>query len=127
MRGINMKICLFGASSEDINKVYFEQVEELGKLVANGANKTCDKNEIAFSLVYAPEEENSNYEEEGLLTEMGNERKEPVKDRVTNALKEIKEGHTAFCKFTHKGHFNSPLSLFFDKKTIILQIKDDIF
>lgn len=34
MRGINMKICLFGASSEDINKVYFEQVEELGKLMA---------------------------------------------------------------------------------------------
>lgn len=30
-----MKICLFGASSEDINKIYFEEVENLGKMMAN--------------------------------------------------------------------------------------------
>jgi len=30
-----MRICLFGASSENINEVYFEQVEKLGKMMAN--------------------------------------------------------------------------------------------
>ncbi len=29
-----MNICLFGASSEEINKVYFEEVEKLGKMMA---------------------------------------------------------------------------------------------
>ncbi len=29
-----MNICLFGASSENINKIYFEEVEKLGKLMA---------------------------------------------------------------------------------------------
>ena len=29
-----MNICLFGASSEDINNIYFEKVEELGKAIA---------------------------------------------------------------------------------------------
>lgn len=30
-----MNICLFGASSEDINKIYFEEVEKLGKMMAS--------------------------------------------------------------------------------------------
>ena len=86
-RGEGIACCLFSGSLDNI-KIGVKTPgtgnteEELGKLVANSANKTCDKNEIAFSLVYTPEEENSNYEEEGLLTKMGNERKEPVKDRV---------------------------------------------
>ena len=29
-----MNICLFGASSEEINKVYFEEVEQLGRMMA---------------------------------------------------------------------------------------------
>ncbi|MBR5517329.1 MAG: TIGR00730 family Rossman fold protein [Firmicutes bacterium] len=30
-----MNICLFGASSENINKLYFEEVEKLGKMMAD--------------------------------------------------------------------------------------------
>ena len=30
-----MNICLFGASSEDINSIYFEEVEKLGMMMAN--------------------------------------------------------------------------------------------
>lgn len=34
-----MNICLFGASSEDINKIYFDEVEKLGKMMATRGHK----------------------------------------------------------------------------------------
>ena len=62
--------------------------EELGNLIHNGADKTCDKNKIALTLINTPEEYDCKGEEKGLLTNMSYGSEKPVENRVANTLKE---------------------------------------